>query len=359
MLELVKNITKTTHHQVVLVCLTDYIEYEYVYSLPITLHVIKRSVKKDISTFFKLFSLIKKEHPDLIHSWSSMSNIYTLPIAKLLNIRFITSVIADAPKNMTYRHKAYFRAKMVFPFADRVTSNSLAGLKAYKAPMKKSRCIYNGFDGNRITVLDDAAAIRQQLGIGNKKVIGMVAGFEPRKDYATMIDAACLVLAQYPNVVFLLIGDGGLRESMMRKVPEAHRKQILFLGKLGNVESYINFFDIGVLCTNTSVHQEGISNSILEYMALKKPVIATEGGGTNEIVVDGETGFLVPPHDASVLAGKMLLLLNYPELRQTLGSNSQKRVREVFSIEKMCNQFYSLYDELVKSQPGLVNATIQ
>ena len=348
MIELVKNLALTTNHKATLICLSEHVDYNYVYDLPINFIILKRRYKKDPSVFFRLLRIIRTERPDVIHSWSSMSNLLVLPIAKMLNIRFITSVIADAPNNLTYRNKAYFRAKMVFPFADKITSNSLAGLKAYKAPMKKSLCIYNGFDSNRLSALQDAASIRKELGVENKIVIGMVAGFEDRKDYETLI-AAEAITRKKTDVVFLLIGDGYTRKKMEELVSGREKEQIRFLGKIHNVESYINIFDIGVLCTNSKVHQEGVSNSILEYMALEKPVVATEGGGTNEIVVDGETGFLVPAYNPGLLENRLLELIINPALRQEFGRNGYHRIRESFSITSMCTQFYSLYNEVVQS----------
>jgi glycosyltransferase involved in cell wall biosynthesis len=348
MLELIRNLTTSTNHEVVLVSLSDIIGYDYVFNLPIEFITLKRKFKKDPFIFLKLFKIIKKHSPQIIHSWGSMSNIYALPIAKLLKIKFITSVIANASKNLRYVDKEYFRAKIIFPFADKITSNSISGLKAYNAPVNKSICIYNGFDEQRLTAMKDKTSIRHQLGIGDESIIGMVAGFEERKDYSTLINAAKEVISQKPNSVFILIGDGKFKDAMMQKIPDELKQNIIFLGKIDNIESYINIFDIGVLCTNTNVHQEGISNSIMEYMALGKPVIATEGGGTNEIVIDKITGFLIPPYDPKILADKIVYLIENKQLSTKLGINGLNRVKDTFSIEKMCSQFYSLYDELIK-----------
>jgi glycosyltransferase involved in cell wall biosynthesis len=349
MLELIRNLTVSLKYQLILVTLSDRIDYNLVYELPIELIIVKRNFKKDPFIFFKLFKIIKKNSPDVIHSWGSMSNIYTLPIARILRIKFITSVIANASKNLSWRNKEYFRSKLVFPYADKITSNSFAGLNAYKAPLNKSICIYNGFDPKRSINLEEKEGVKQQLGIQNKTIIGMVAGFEERKDYLTLISAAKAVISLHPESVFVFIGDGKLKDSMVRAVPKEISQMIHFLGKIDNVESYINIFDIAILCTNTNVHQEGISNSIMEYMALGKPVIATEGGGTNEIIIDNETGFLIPPYNPSVLAAKINYLIEHPGLRTKLGENGRLRINQSFSIEKMCSQFYSLYDQLVEN----------
>lgn len=346
MLELIKGLSSSGAHSVTLISLTDWVDYKHVYDLPIEFIVLKRKVKKDPFVFFRLLKLIRHRAPDIIHSWGSMSNIYSLPIAKIVKAKFVTSVIADSPLGLSLKDKEYFRAKLVFPFANRITSNSIAGLKAYDAPKDRSICIYNGFDPTRLLTLQNGHSMKSELGLEGKTVIGMVAAFEDRKDYATLIHAAINVAGKNSNAVFLLIGAGKNKESMMALVPDALKAQIVFLGSIDNVESYVNIFDIGVLCTNTRVHQEGISNSIMEYMALKKPVIATSGGGTNELIIDDLTGYLVPPADPGALEDKILYLLSNPSKRASLGEEGMKRITEVFSIEKMHAEFYKVYSQL-------------
>ncbi len=346
MLDLIRGLSSSGDHSVALITLTDWVDYKHVYDLPIEFIVLKRKMKKDPFLFFRLLRIIRQRSPQIIHSWGSMSNIYSLPIAKMIGAKFITSVIADSPLNLSIKDKEYFRGKLVFPFANVITSNSLAGLAAYKAPREKSVCIYNGFDASRLQKLRDSASMKEELGIADKIVIGMVAAFEDRKDYATLIKAAIPVLTKNSDAVFLLIGTGRNQPEMMAMVPDELKRRIMFLGLIDNVESYVNIFDIGILCTNTRVHQEGISNSIMEYMALEKPVIATSGGGTNELIVDNLTGFLVPPSDPKALEERILDLLEDPAKRVLLGRQGVKRIAESFSIERMHTQFYRIYAQL-------------
>ena len=102
-----------------------------------------------------------------------------------------------------------------------------------------------------------------------------------------------MILNNRKDVTFLVIGNGINLEKCRMKA-RGHEK-IKFLGFQNDIESIVNVFNAGVLLTNQDVHGEGISNSIMEYMALGKPVIATDGGGTKELIVDGKTGFLVQP----------------------------------------------------------------
>lgn len=344
MLELVKALANDKSYQIVLVLLSDLIEYRMVYDLPIKLIIINRKTRWDPLVFFRLQKVVKQHAPNIIHSWGSMSNLYSLPIAKIFKCKFITSVISNAPINPSLRNKEYWRFKLIYPFADAITSNSLAGLKAYKVRDEKGVCIYNGFDFERIAVLEDSCCLKKKLLVEHKIVVGMVATFDNRKDYPTLLKAAFKILAKHANVVFILIGDGLLRQQMMEMVPEEFKAGIKFLGKLDDVEKYINIFDIAVL----SSPSEGISNSILEYMALGKPVIATDGGGTKELVVDDVTGFLVPNSDVDTLEKKIIHLIEFPDKRKTLGLNGQQRVQQVFSLSKMYSQFSSIYSSVMR-----------
>jgi len=108
------------------------------------------------------------------------------------------------------------------------------------------------------------------------------------------------------------------------------------------VESVVNLFDIGVLSTYT----EGISNSVMEYMVLGKPVIVTDGGGTKELVMDGKTGFLVPQKDPDALFEKLKHLLADPDLRIEMGQKGKDRIYEYFTIDRMEKEYLNLYDSV-------------
>src|SRR5262249_16038980 len=93
-----------------------------------------------------------------------------------------------------------------------------------------------------------------------------------------------------------------------------------------------------------STFTEGLSNSIMEYMALGKPVVATDGGGTRELVVDGETGFLVPPGTPSALVAKIEYLLANPDIAKRMGEAGEARLRREFSIMRMVEETVKLYE---------------
>ena len=343
MIELIKGLLKKADVQMELVLFANVIDYPTIHDLEIPLHILERKPKKDPRVFYRLYKICKRFQPDIIHTWSSMAAIFAYPSVKLLKIKLVNGNIANAPNNLKIWKSELFRAKLTFLYSDIIIGNSHAGLNAFSAPKSKSRCIHNGFDFNRISKLEEREIIREKFHIKTKYVIGKIAAFTDRKDYYSYIKAALKIVKKRNDVTFLAIGDGPNLAKTKALVLDNYKDKILFTGPQFDVESIINIFDIGVLSTNIDVHGEGISNSIIEYMVLGKPVIATEGGGTNEIVVDGHTGFLIPPKSPVIFAEKMLYFLDNEDEAGKMGEAGRRRIYESFNLEKMTETYYDLY----------------
>lgn len=343
MIELLKGLTEQSDLAIELAFFDVEIAYPEINELGIPIHILERKPKKDPTVFYRFYKLCKRFTPDIIHSWGTMASIYAIPASKILGIKLINGNITDAPAGLNIFDSRYFRAKLTFPFSDIVLGNSFAGLEAYRAPRSKSRCIHNGFDFKRIKNLEDPESVRSRLGIKPGKVVGMVGAFHQRKDYKTFIQAATLLLESGQEVNFIAIGDGPEWSRCKASIKSIFPDRILLTGQMDQIESVVNIFDIGVLATNSAVHGEGISNSIVEYMAFGKPVVATTGGGTPEVVKDGETGLLVPPASPKALAKKIQYLLDHPETAKSMGEKGKDRVNQEFSLERMTYEFLKLY----------------
>ena len=350
LVELIKGLKDYSDIQCELATMSKDIHYQYVFKQDIRIHYLIRKWKKDPKILFKLYKLCKAFKPDIIHSWGSMPSVYAFPIAKILKIKFINAMISDAPLKLKVFSKAWIRSKLTFLFSDIILSNSNAGLKSYNAQKRKSYCIHNGFDFDRIEKIEDKETIRTKFGIATDKLIGMVASFSERKDYKTFILTAQNILLRQNDVTFLAIGDGENLPYCRGLVKSEYKEKIKFLGKQKDVESIVNVFDIGVLATNKEVHGEGISNSIMEYMALGKPVITTNSGGTNEIVIDGETGFLVKNGSVEELSSKIEYLLDNEKIASNMGEKGKRRIKQEFNLYKMTNSFVSLYKRLLNQR---------
>ena len=343
LIELLKGFTKYKNLKVSVVLFSKKVEYPEIYDLSVPLYFLERKPKKDPRVFFRLYKICKKVKPDIIHSWGTMPSIYAIPSVKILGIKFINASIANAPENIGWKDSDYLRSKITYPFCNAVVGNSRAGLEAYRAPEIKSFCFYNGFDFNRVSSLEKPELIRSKYNILPGLVVGMVGAFYDRKDYKTYIEAAIKYLYTKENITFLAIGDGPNIQQFKDMVPEQFKNRILFTGMIDHVESLVNIFDIGVLSTYT----EGISNSIMEYMVLGKPVIASDGGGTKELVIDKETGFLIPQQNSDALLEKINVLANNQELRETFGKKGKERIHTFFTLDRMEKDYYDLYRKLL------------
>jgi glycosyltransferase involved in cell wall biosynthesis len=340
--ELIKGIREDTDFISELVVMSSDIHYREILDLGVIVHKVIRQTKKDLIIFFKLHRIFKDFNPDIVHCWDSMTAVYAIPLCRLLKIKVVNGMIADAPMALTCRNKDYFRARITFPFSDFVVGNSRAGLLAYHAPVHKSGVFYNGFNFDRIKKLEDKQDLIDRLNPGKSLLVGMIATFGASKDYKTYFKAAARILEEKMDVIFLAIGKETDSDEAKKLIDKRYSARIKCLGKRSDVESLINIMDICVLSTFT----EGISNSILEYMALGKPVVATSGGGTSEIVIDDNTGFLTMQGDHEEMAEKIILLIRDADLREKMGQAGKDRIVKSFSIRQMTGKYITLYMRL-------------
>lgn len=343
LVELMKQLKSQSDVQFELVLMNSDIHYKEVFDLGIKIHYLIRKTKKDFSVFKKLYALCKDYKPDLLHCWDSMTAVYSVPVCKVLHIRLVNGMITDAPIKQNLANKRWLRARLTFPFSDAIIGNSMAGLTAYHAPKNKSVCIHNGFNFDRLKKMEDHESIRSRFNVKGNCVVLMVGAFEARKDYESYVEAAELVCGKRGDIEFLAVGEGENFDRISQKINPLYKQRIKLVGNQLNVESIINISDICVLMTNYKVHGEGISNSILEYMAMGKAVIASMGGGTNEIIENNKTGFLINPSNARELSEKIEVLANNIELRKTMGLAGRRRIEDYFSINNMVSKFLDVY----------------
>lgn len=345
LVELMKGLKTFPGIEFELITMSRQIDFKEVYDMNIKIHFLIRRSKKDLFVFKKLYSLCKEIKPDFIHCWDSMTAIYSVFVCKLLHLKLINGMVVNTPVKQNIFDKHWLRARLSFPFSDVIVGNSKAGLQAYKAPKNKSLCIYNGFNFKRLTNTK-SSLLEEGINIKPGFVVTMVGNFTDRKDYSTYISAAKLLCDKREDIIFFAIGDGENFGNISNNIERQYQDRIKLMGKRQDIESIIRMSDICVLVTNTKIHGEGISNSILEYMAFGKPVIATEGGGTNEIVVDGVTGFLIKYASVQELTEKINVLLGDRSLRLQIGEAARERIKNYFSIETMVDKYISVYQSM-------------
>lgn len=365
MLELIKDLTnRQIGFEICLVSLTGEVEYPYVFDLPVKFYVLnKNNEDKKIEAILKIRKIIKDFQPDIIHSWDIKCSGYLGLSNIFLNIPVIQGVIYDASTKSSLAKLIRSRIKLLAPFSKAFVANSIAGLKAYEPPAHKSLCIYNGIDLSRFNGLKNQELTEKEITGNNNAerfIVAMVAAFEIRKDYDTLLKAAVDLCKKDKNTVFLLIGTGeNLQRIKDSTPPELLQQQIFYPGIRNDIESILQIINVGLLITNSENHGEGISNAIIEYMASGKPVIATKGGGTNELVKNEVNGFLIDPHDPGQIIEKIEKLKNDPLLAASMGEKGRQWIKENFEITRMTDEYISLYKRSQKKKESTTKIQVR
>lgn len=341
LIELLYYLKKKTNYNLHVVLTQNKVHYDYVYDLNIPITIIERRIlKKDPGFFFRLFFFLRKVRPDFIHSWNSMTSFYAIPACVMLGIPLINNEIADAFPRKTGLCFKKFTWWLNHRFSDRIIANSTAGLKAYEVSPDKGLVIYNGVRLERFQNLPESQQIKKKYNIKTPYAVVMVASFIDSKDYKSFVEIGRQVCTIRNDVTFVAVGDGPNRKKLLKDVQINGPKNFAFTGNINDVEALVNACDIGMLLTKG----EGLPNAVMEYMALGKPVIATDAGGTRELLTEDKAGFLIPEdNNVNAIIEKISLLLDNKVLRKSMGGEGYKTIKEGFCIEKMGNAFIDLY----------------
>jgi glycosyltransferase involved in cell wall biosynthesis len=230
---------------------------------------------------------------------------------------------------------------------DAVTGNSRAVVKELSAegvPESKLPLIYNGID---IASGMDRSEARHALGLKDDALVGvMVANLIPYKGHHDLIEGLGLIAGQLPKGWRVLLAgrDEGLRPELEAlAAARGIGEHIDFLGERSDVPRLLAAGDFGLLTS----HEEGFSNVVLEGMSAGLPMIVTDVGGNAEAVLDGETGFVVPPSNPKAIGAAVLRLAGDRKVRASLGEAGRKRVAEHFSMDACLNAHLQLYRSLL------------
>ncbi len=329
-----------------LITLSKKIHYRSILITGVKIHFLKRDIRKDIKILSKFNKILNSFQPDVVHCWDNIAAIHFGPVCKLKGIPFINSMISTAPQKLPLFSKRYILNAISYPFSDVILTNSKAGLDSFRVSEEKGRFIYNGFDFNRVKVKRSKESVRKEFCIEKKKVIGMTASFSDKKDYSTFVEAGKKIIDKRNDIIFIAVGGGYELETIKNSVGSKYMPNFRFLGRQNDVESIVNIFDIGILATYT----EGISNAIMEYMVFEKPVIATNGGGTSELVINDNTGYLVQQQNVIQLVEKIEYLLENPKIALEMGKRGKARIKKYFSMDTMIEKTIGLYKESIKNK---------
>lgn len=343
LLELIKYLKQNTDHTLALVLTENVIYYEYAHEIGIPITIIGRKFTSyDPLPLVKFYRYCRTFKPDVIHAWGIMTTFYAIPAKLIRRIPLISSMIADVRGNSgMFSFKRLF-FNIDYYFSDLILSNSKAGLEAYQVNGTKSKVIWNGVYLERFQQKFVTNKVKDEFGVKTDFMIVMVASFWISKDYDLFINIAKKIKEIRDDVTFIAVGDGINMERIQQRISNEKIRNVILTGRQKKVERIIAASDIGLLCT----YSEGISNSIIEYMALGKPVISTDiTGGSKEIILEGETGYCTE-RSIDKIVPLINLLLDDSELRVSMGIKGRDRITSQFSISKMGKNFEDVYNIL-------------
>jgi len=308
--------------------------------------------------YSEISQLLKKEltdkNIDILHSHRYKENLLAAGMKKNGLCRYLVQTVhgtgeqfsgINRIKNGLYN---FMNRRVTRKYFSRViaVSKDLEKQLISKYPRDKVVTIHNGVNRERLQPVNGAAEMRRELQITeNQPLIGTAGRMVPVKGYDLLLKAAEYIVEDSPQVMFIIAGDGPLKEDLQRKSVEMGlENNVKFIGFREDIIDILNCLDVFVM----SSHHEGIPMVLLEAMAMQKPVISTAVGGIKEIIQDNVSGLLVKPGDFKSLALACMIMLNRQEIRTQLSLGAVKRIRDEFSVEVQKERILNLYRQVLE-----------
>ncbi|MBI4713235.1 MAG: glycosyltransferase family 4 protein [Planctomycetes bacterium] len=316
--------------------------------------------RKDLITFVKLFFLLRRLRPDIVHTHSAKAGILGRIAARLAGVKIVIHTVHGLPfhpyqfnlANIFYialeRFTALFTTKFI-TVADAMTEQSL---KAKVGSREMYTTIYSAMELDKFRPAVDADSVRKSLGLSeDDKVIGTIARLAKLKGHHYLLKIAEQVISKVSQAKFLFVGDGNLKEQILKEVKDRGLiGRVIFTGLVepDRIPSLIEAMDVLV---HPSL-REGLARALPQALALGKPVISFDIDGAREVVLNGKTGFLiVPPSNQDEtaalknLAESIIYLLQHPDEASKMGKAGQELVQRNFNADYMVERIQKVYKQ--------------
>lgn len=303
---------------------------------------------RGVGSVLELSRFMRGERFDIVHNYLLRANVVGSVAARLAGV---PAVLCSKRGCHERRGFELVGARLSNRLADCVTTNANAVREFVHenegCPTAKMVVIPSGVDTDRFH-LPPSGDFKTRLGLDPRRpVVGIVTRMRVRKGIEEFLQAMITVRKRFPEVQTVIVGEVELDEDLQRMVSEGGLAPHLYLlGRRSDMPEVYAAFDLFVL----SSHDEGMSNAILEAMATERPVVATDVGGTGEVVRHGQTGVLVPPRDPEPLAAAIGELLSTPERWPAMGALGRAVVEEHFSARAMVRQMEALYIDTLQQR---------
>ncbi|PIV39297.1 MAG: hypothetical protein COS29_03290, partial [Candidatus Omnitrophica bacterium CG02_land_8_20_14_3_00__42_8] len=307
------------------------------------------NVDYNLFAVFKIYGVIKKFNPDIVHTSLFYANLFGRIAAKMAGVRVI---LCEEQNICGWKSRNLF-----FIIADRVLSLVTDRIIACSESVKKFTMgqenigsskfavVYNAFDRDKFDIeLPAAPDIKISMGFkATDRIIGTIGRLCEQKGHVYLIEAMAKVVVENAGARLLIVGEGPLKSRLANMAGNAGiSDKVIFMEKRRDVPAFLKMLDVFVLPSLW----EGLSVVLLEAMYMAKPIVATGIPSNAEAMIDGQTGVLAKKADAGSLAEGINFLLRNSEASKTLGDGAKKRVLEYFTPEKRACELTNMYDLL-------------
>jgi glycosyltransferase involved in cell wall biosynthesis len=304
----------------------------------------------DFSVLKVIRDIIDREGIVLIHSHNFSANFWGRIAGRFSSVPCIIATEHSLTSN-----KNYFQKKcdlILSKFTDCIIAVSEAVRRSHISgehiSPKKIITIYNGISLGDVGSIRPKHEVKKELGLnGSAPIVGIVGRLDRSKGHKFFLDAAGQIRRVFPEAKFIIVGDGKLKESLI-ELSRAYglKDNVLFLGHREDRLDVMNIFDVAVL----SSIREGMPISLLEYMALKKPIVATDVGGIPEVISDGISGSVVPAGSAELLAERIVHILLQKDVAERMGLQAYSHLVEKFTEDIMVKKIEEIYDGILRGK---------
>lgn len=301
------------------------------------------------TTILALTKILRREHADAVHIHNFLSQVHGAPAAKLAGVPVVVTTKHGWIWPRVLGSRAL--AGKFWGLADALVTVSrqmrTGFVSAYGFPIERTRVILNGINTDRFRPAegDRQEGRRRVLGLSGAPLLGTVCRLIGYKGVPTLLEAFRGVRERLPDAALVLAGDGPERRAYEQQAEGLGiARSVHFLGNRSDVAAIYPLLDIYVQAS----HREGVSLTMLEAASCALPIVATNVGGNPEIVVDGKTGRLVPPHDAMSFTQTVLQQWDSIEAARAMGCEARERIVRLFSVARMAREYLDLYREVYR-----------
>jgi glycosyltransferase involved in cell wall biosynthesis len=330
---------------------TDGVFGNEIKDMGLSVFVLGRRTGIDLSLFRSLYRLFRSQRIDIVHTHNFAPLLYaTIPgrlagVKGLVHTEHARTCFPDTKRRMVAERWLTRMVDVITAVSPQAKNDMV---EHEHIPADDIKVIWNGIETFLPEASRDGMELRRELGISKDAlVVGVCCRLSAQKGIAYLLQAARDILSKNPNTVFLIVGDGDLRQELREQTSELGiEKNVIFAGFRADIVEILKILDVYVLPSLF----EGTPLGLLEAMLAGKLVVVTRVGSNAEIVENGISGLVAEPKDSQSLANAINFMLQSKETRAEMEKAARERVLKYFTLDRMIGDYDDLYQHLYRQK---------